>query len=197
MSAPTKPPRIAPGGRAELGAVTWTIMRVMARRYKATVPNMMLVLARHRRMFFPWLIFASRLMPNGTLPACDSELVILRVGHRYDSEYERHQHTPLARRAGLSDAVIAWTAGPVGGLEIPSPCGSIDSDRALLLANATDELLDSHTLSDDTWAQLSAIYREHQLIEFCMLVGHYAMIAGTLNAAGVPLDAEAGLNNLR
>ena len=43
-------------------------------------------------------------------------------------------------------------------------------------------------ISDDTWAALSERYNEQQLIEVPMLVGHYHMVAYTLNTLGVPLE---------
>src|SRR4051812_26409474 len=100
MSETPTRPRILPGGRREIGLVTWTVMRVLSKRTGGPVPNMMLVLAKHRKMFRPWLWFASTLMPYGSLPATDTELVILRVGSRCGSDYERLHHTPLGRAAG-------------------------------------------------------------------------------------------------
>ena len=197
MSVPSKPPRISPGGRAELGSFTWGMLWLVGKRFKGPMPNIMLVLGRHRKMFAPWLWFASRLMPYGTMPAEDSELVILRVGARCNCPYERHQHVPIAKRAGLREPIIAWTAEPVGSSEAPPEGCGIDAARAALLVGASDELLESHDLSDETWEGLAAIYEPHQLIEFCMLVGHYAMLAGTLNAVGVQLEAKVGLHNVR
>jgi hypothetical protein len=49
-------------------------------------------------------------------------------------------------------------------------------------------------IGDETWAALAARYDEKQLIEVPMLVGHYHMVAFTLNALGVQL--EPGLDGL-
>ena len=155
----------------------------------------MLTLGRHRRLFKPWLWFASRLMPNGTLPARDSELMILRVGTLCGSDYERHHHASLGAQAGLGPALIAWTAEPAG---TPAPAGEgMEAEHAELLVRACDELVETHTLSDETWAALGAAYAEHQLIELCMLIGHYAMLAGTLNAVGVQIEPGADVHKLR
>jgi alkylhydroperoxidase family enzyme len=190
-------PRIAPGGREELGRLNWVLLKLATKRTGGPIPNIMLTLGRHRRMFKPWLWFASRLMPYGTMPAEDSELVILRVGARCGSDYERHHHTNLGKQAGLGEAVIAWTAEPVGS-DTPAPdADGISGPRAEVLVRAADELLDTHTLSDVTWSELQSLYNEVQLIEFCMLTGHYAMLAGTLNAAGVQLEPGAGMPKLR
>jgi 4-carboxymuconolactone decarboxylase len=40
-------------------------------------------------------------------------------------------------------------------------------------------------ISDATWTALSERYDERQLIELPMLVGHYHMVAFTLNSLGV------------
>jgi len=43
-------------------------------------------------------------------------------------------------------------------------------------------------ISDPTWATLAATYDERQLIELCMVIGHYHLVAFTLNSLGVELD---------
>jgi len=169
--------RVAPGGRAELGAVNALLCRVIAWRFGTGVPHVFSTLGRHRRLFRPWLRFAARLMPGGTLPRADTELVILRTAVTCGSDYEWHQHVRLARRAGLTGEQIARVgAGP----DAP---GWTDHQRALL--RAVDELTGDRTLTDATWAELASGYDERQLIEVCQLAGHYAMLAGTLNALGV------------
>ena len=57
------------------------------------------------------------------------------------------------------------------------------------LMRAADELHERARISDDTWAALAEHYDEKQLIEVPMLVGHYHMVAFTLNTLGVPLEA--------
>lgn len=197
---PSSPPepRIPPGGRSELGLLNWTLLRIGTRRVGGgPIPNVMLTLARHRSLFRPWIWFASRLMPYGKLPAVDSELVILRVAARCGSDYERHHHTALGKAAGLGPEIIEWSAEPAG-TATPAPTGSgIDAARATTLMLAVDELLDTHDLADETWSTLAALYDENQLIELCMLVGQYAMLAGTLNALRTPLEAGEALHNLR
>lgn len=197
MSPADQPPRIAPGARSDLGLLNWLILAIGSRRLGGPIPNVMLTLARHRSLFRPWLWFSSRLMPYGTMPAVDSELVILRVAARCNSEYERVHHTALGKAAGLGDAVIAWTEEPAGSTVPPPSADGIDPARATLLVAAVDELMDTHDLADATWARLSAIYAEKQLIEFCMLAGQYTMLAGTLNALRVPVEANAGMHKLR
>jgi len=44
------------------------------------------------------------------------------------------------------------------------------------------------TLSDETWAAVRGELDERGAIELCLLVGHYEMLAMTLNALNVQLD---------
>ena len=54
--------------------------------------------------------------------------------------------------------------------------------------DAADQLTAAHDLDDETWAALRERYDDAQLIELCMLVGDYAMIAGVLKSLRVPLE---------
>ena len=40
-------------------------------------------------------------------------------------------------------------------------------------------------IGDELWAQLAGQLDEVRLIELCMLIGHYEMLAMTLNSLGV------------
>jgi AhpD family alkylhydroperoxidase len=116
-------------------------------------------------------------MPRGRLPRADTELVILRVAHRTDCEYEWRHHERMGRRAGLSTEQIARVRD---GAEAPG-----FSDRQQLLLRAVDELHDTHNISDQVWERLGAELSDVELIELCMLTGHYEMLAMTLNALRV------------
>jgi alkylhydroperoxidase family enzyme len=144
-------------------------------------PNVMTTLALHRGLFRPWLRFAGKLMPGGLLPRAESELLILRTAHNCGSEYEWGQHERLARAAGLSDEEIARVR------EGADAAGW--SERQALLLRACDELHADRKVSEATWAGLRPMLKDAELIEVCMLVGHYAMLAGTLNSLEVVPDA--------
>src|SRR6188472_3454439 len=99
-------PRIAPGSQEELGPVNSLITKGIGAAVGGPPPHVFTTLARHRSLFRRWLGFAGALMPGGVLPRADSELVILRVAHNCDSEYERFQHERLAVEAGLSQEEV-------------------------------------------------------------------------------------------
>lgn len=173
-------PRIRPGGRRELGLFGWWFCRFAARVWKVPQIHLFTVLARHRRLFWTWAPFAGVLLRRGRLAGQDTELVILRVGHRRDCAYELQQHRRIALTRGVDErtqaAIFAW----------PEAAGL--SDRQQTLLTAVDELLADRTIAADTWHELATHLDPRQLIEFVTLVGQYDALAMTLNTLGVPMD---------
>lgn len=170
---------------AERGAV-FRLLSLGARWFgRADVPDVIAMLHINRGLFWRWLWFASRLMPFGRLPAAAREKVILRVAWNTRSRYEWGQHVQIALASGVDDAaILRVTRGP----EACSDAG----ERALL--RACDEWFAGKCLSDATWAELAARYNAPLCIEIMLLIGHYEMIAGVLNTAGLtlepPIEAE-------
>ena len=174
------PPRINPGTSAQIGPVNNAITRVIGLGTGGKPPHVMTTLARHRGLFRKWLRFAGALMPGGILPRADTELLILRVAHLAGSEYEWHHHERIGRLSGLSAEEIARVRS--------GPDSEGWTERQRLLLRAADELLAERTIGDELWGELAGMLSEDELIELCMLVGHYAMLAMTLNALRVEPD---------
>jgi alkylhydroperoxidase family enzyme len=173
-------PRIAPGERRDVGWFTWAMAGISGRVTGTERPHIFLTLGRHPKLFRGWLRFAGRLMPGGTLPRRESELVILRVAHLQDNEYEFEHHVRLGRRAGVRPAdVVRVRSGP-------DAHGWSDRERALL--TAADELVTTGDVSDVAWQHLRAHLDEPQAIELLLLAGHYQMLAGVLTALRVQPD---------
>jgi alkylhydroperoxidase family enzyme len=107
-------------------------------------------------------------------------LVILRVAHNCNCEYEWRHHEHLGALAGLPEQVIA-DARKGADAEILNP-------RQSLLLRAADELHAEHTISDELWSALRGELSDRDLIELCLLVGHYEMLAMTINSVGIVPD---------
>jgi alkylhydroperoxidase family enzyme len=138
--------------------------------------NIFTTLVRHPGLFRRWLPFGGKLLA-GKLAARDRELLILRTGWLCRSEYEWGQHVLIGRDAGLSDEEIRRIK------DGPDAPGWSPVEGTLL--RAVDELHDRACISDTTWAALTEHYDERQLIEVPMVVGHYHLVAFTLNSLGV------------
>jgi alkylhydroperoxidase family enzyme len=145
----------------------------------APAANIFLPLVRHPGLFRRWLPFGGKLL-SGKLPARDRELLILRTGWLCQAEYEWAQHRLIGRSVGLSEEEIERVR------DGPDASGWEPFDAALL--RAADELHAEARISDMTWDALTTRYDERQLIEVPMVVGHYHMVAFTLNALKVPLE---------
>ncbi|HET6965324.1 MAG TPA: carboxymuconolactone decarboxylase family protein [Acidimicrobiales bacterium] len=145
--------------------------------------NLFLTLGRHRRLFLAWLHFAARLMPGGRLPRRDTEMVILRVAHLCGCEYERVQHTRLARRAGLDEADLARIERG------PDAPGWTDREQAILAA--VDALHRDDDLDWAAWSELRTHLDEQDCIELCLLAGHYRMLAATIKALRIQPEGPA------
>jgi alkylhydroperoxidase family enzyme len=175
-------PRIAPGTARDIGRVNAGIARAIGLATRGGPPNIFTTLARHRRLFRRWLRFAAALMPRGTLPRADTELVILRVAHNCACEYEWRHHEHIAQTVGLS-------AQHVDRVRAGADADGWSGRQALLLRTA-DELHADRTISDALWGELRPLLSDVELIELCMLVGHYELLAMTLNALRVEPDAR-------
>ena len=174
------PARIPPGGFRELGPVNWLFCKLAARRQHVPQVHLFTTLGLHRPLLFAWLAFGGYLLFAGKLSRMDAELIILRVGHLRDCEYELQQHRRLARSRGVDDALQAKI------FEGPDAEGLTDRQRVLI--TATDEFVITRSMSPETWAALSGIYSKAQLIEFCMLAGQYDALAATMATLKIPLD---------
>jgi len=178
-------PRIIPGDRAEIGLVNAAIARAAGVVTRGEPPRIFTTLGRHRGLFRRWLWFAGALMPGGKLPREETELVILRVAHNSGSDYEWSQHERMGRRAGLSEEEISRVRA---GAEAPGW-----SERRALLLRAADEMHEQRQISPELWGRLSRHLDEVLLIELCMLIGHYEMLAMTLNTLEVEPELPARL----
>jgi 4-carboxymuconolactone decarboxylase len=171
-------PRIAP---VELGDGDPSVQELLAPLGERSSSNFFRTLVRHPRIFKRWIPYGHVLL-NGSLPARDRELLVLRAAHRAQSSYEWSQHEPIALASGL-------IGDEIGRVRLgPDEPGWSDSDATVL--RAADELIDDHTLSDAIWKRLSERYDEQQMIEVPMVVGLYYSMGFALNTFGVQPEPE-------
>ena len=168
-------PRVAPVDRDDLDERGRAVLDALKRPDGEDL-RIFSTLAHHPKLLKRWSEFGGTLLYGGALPARDREILILRTGYRCDAVYEWGQHVEIGRACGLRDEEIERLAG---GIDSTWP----EPDR--MLARAADELHDDAVISDATWAALAQRYSVQQLIEICMVVGQYHLVAFTLNSLGV------------
>ena len=170
-------PRIHPLPPAQRDERTEELLRSLRADPDGADLNIFATLARHPRLLKRWSAFGGILLYGGELPGRERELLILRTGWNCRADYEWGQHVPIALDAGLTAEEVERVPGG------PEAAGWSDQDATLL--RAADELHDAARIGEATWRDLAATWSELQLIELCMVVGQYHLVAFTLNSLGV------------
>jgi AhpD family alkylhydroperoxidase len=181
MTNPLELPRVpVSSGVRDVGPINWVICRLGARGIRAPQFHLFNALSRHPALFWTWLPFSGVLLYWGRLSRQDAEVVILRVGHLRDCEYELQQHRRLARSRGIDAALqqLIFQGPDADGL----------SERQRVLLTATDEFVLQRAVTPETWTALSQQLNTRQLIEFCFLAGQYDTLAAAMNTLKLPMD---------
>jgi 4-carboxymuconolactone decarboxylase len=179
-------PRIPPLPPAQRDDRTEELLRSLRADPDGPDLNIFATLARHPRLLKRWSAFGGTLLYSGELPGRERELLILRTGWNCRAGYEWGQHGPIALDAGVTEDEVQRV--PAG----PDDAGWSEQDAVLL--RAADELHRDARIGDGTWASLAATWSEMQLIEVCMVVGQYHLVAFTVNSLGV--EREDGVQDL-
>ncbi|MEU3270347.1 carboxymuconolactone decarboxylase family protein [Saccharomonospora sp. NPDC006951] len=172
--------RIEPGRRRDIGIFASAVAAVIGRYSGTEPPKLFRVLGKNRRLFKGWLHFAGRLMPGGSLPRRETELVILRVAHLTGCDYEFAHHDRLGRTVGLTEGDIERVR------QGPAEPGWSPRERAMIAA--VDLLHHERDLDDRSWAALRAWLGEREVIELCLLTGHYEMLATVIATLRITPD---------
>jgi 4-carboxymuconolactone decarboxylase len=113
------------------------------------------------------------------LPPRLSELAILCTARFWTSQYEWHHHEAFARKAGLSDAVIAAVAAR---REPPFE----KADERAVWEFCTIFYRDK-AVDEATWRRAREVLGERGVVDLVGIMGYYALISITLNAFEVPV----------
>lgn len=181
---PVRIPPLPPEERDERTEALLSTMRAVPVHAsdEGTDLNIFATLARHPRLLKRWSDFGGTLLYRGELPERERELLVLRTAWNCRADYEWGQHVRIGHLAGLTSDEIAAVA-------TDDPADDPDwsaGDAALL--RAADELHADARIGEDTWAALAERWSDAQLIELCMVVGQYHLVAFTLNSLGVQLE---------
>ena len=147
------------------------------------LPNLLGLFGHHPKLTSSFMGFSGLILDEPVLDPRDRELIVLRVAFRTRCQYEWAQHLRIGREAGLTDAHLA--AVPHG------PAAPVWTAHERLLIEVTDELIDQHTLGDEHWAALAAVYDDRELLELLFTVGSYLCLALVLNTVDLPADATS------
>lgn len=142
--------------------------------------NVYRTMAHHPALLAAWEPLRNHVVKHTALGKTFSEIVILRAGFKFGSEYEWSHHVSRGRACGLSDDRIASMAGPLEEMA--------EDDR--ILASAVDMLVAEQTLSPRVQKQLLSLVGREGIFDLIATVGFYTTLACVLKSFGTPLDAD-------
>jgi 4-carboxymuconolactone decarboxylase len=116
-----------------------------------------------------YLLMTDYLRQKTSLPHRLNEMAILLEARLWDAQYEWWAHEPLARKAGLSDAII----DDIRAGKRPT---TMQPDEAIVYEVVT-ELLNKRQLSDATFASAKQTLGEQQVIDLVAVTGFYVMVS--------------------
>ena len=151
-------------------------------RISGQAPNVLATMLHHPALAGPFTIYGNVLLRKPAIGHRNRELMLLRVAWRTGAVYEWVHHALLASHYNVTQADIdaiaegkvapAWTA--------------VERD----LVVATDEMLDSYRISDDTWHRLAEHLNEKQLVEIPFIVGTYTCLAMAFNSWNLQVESH-------
>jgi 4-carboxymuconolactone decarboxylase len=126
-----------------------------------------------------YLLMTDYLRQKTSLPHRLNEMAILLEARLWDAQYEWWAHEPLARKAGLSDAIIE-------DIRAGKRPRSMQPDEAIVYDVVT-ELLNKRQLSDDTFGKAKQILGEQQVVDLVAVTGFYVMVSAVVIAGRIAI----------
>lgn len=168
--APLRLDEVSPEGQEQVDAMRAAFHIPESRPF----PDVSLITLRHPGMFRAQMVLGVELAANGTIPARERELAVLRLAWLARAPFEWSEHVDIGKVFGVTTEEVERVT------EGSSAPGWTEHEAALL--RAVEELLAVHCMSDQTWNTLAKTYNEMQMLEVPMLVGSYLMTAMQQNS---------------
>lgn len=132
-----------------------------------------------------YLMMTDYLRQKTSLPRRLNEMAILLEARLWDAQYEWWAHEPLARKAGVPEAIIS-------DIREGKRPASMQPDEAIVYDVVT-ELLNKRQLSDETFGKARQILGEQQVVDLVAVAGFYVMVSAVIIAGrvGIPNGAPA------
>jgi 4-carboxymuconolactone decarboxylase len=125
--------------------------------------------------FLAWQVAEEK---HTSLDARIRQVVILAVGAIWKSDYELYAHSAVARKAGLSETLIAQLCSGAEAAEM--------SDAERIAQRVATELTLSRRIKDDLFGEAQQALGLKGLVDLVQLVGAYQTVCGILNCFAIP-----------
>lgn len=138
--------------------------------------------AHHPALAEPFLNYNYYLLRSSTLPARLRQIAIMRVAWLRKSRYVWSSHLRTSLRAGLE----AQDFEPIKD----GPHAAYWNDQEKAVLHATDELVTTSNIENDSWQALSETLDRQQLLDFLFTVGTYLQISLVTNAIRIEREDD-------
>jgi alkylhydroperoxidase family enzyme len=144
------------------------------------------LVAHAESAFVPWLKLGGAILADLALDPALRELAILQVG-RLAARYEWDQHVPIALNVGVTqDEIDALDSGRV---EAFTP------ERQTVLKYV--QAFVSGAVDDGLHTAVAHHLSDREIVELCIVAGHYLGLARAMSALRIDPDPAAGPETLR
>jgi 4-carboxymuconolactone decarboxylase len=130
-----------------------------------------------------WWRLGDMLRNRTVLPQRLSELAIIVVGRRWNSQVEFHVHGAAAVKAGLDAAIVE-------AIRVAAPPPIQDAEEREVYELARQIQVNGEP-DDAAYAAILARWGERGVVELTALIGFYSMVSVALNAHRIPLPPGA------
>lgn len=110
----------------------------------------------------------------------EQELIILRMGYLYKSDYVWKHHVPVAKEYGTNEAEIE----AVKTASLPA----IFSTREYALLMLTDEMVAHRTIREEAWTKWNHVLKPSEMVDLISLVSQYVFFALLNNALQIEIE---------
>lgn len=139
-------------------------------------------LVHHPELARSYLSFNRYLLMSSTLPVRLRQIAIMRVAWVKKARYVWSSHLRTSLRNGLNGEEF----DPVKEGE----SAAYWNEEERIIIHATDELMATSDLSDETWQALSDFLDRKQVMDFLFTVGAYILCALVFNALRIEREDE-------
>lgn len=126
-----------------------------------------------------YLLMTDYLRQKTSLPHRLNEMAILLEARLWDAQYEWWAHEPLARKAGVPDAIIE-------DIRAGKRPATMQPDEAVVYDVVT-EILNKRQLSDETFNRAKQILGEQQVVDLAAVTGFYVMVSAVVIAGRIEI----------
>jgi 4-carboxymuconolactone decarboxylase len=126
-----------------------------------------------------YLLMTEYLRQKTSLPHRLNEMAILLEARLWDAQYEWWAHEPLARKAGVPDAIIE-------DIRAGKRPATMQPDEAVVYDVVT-EILNKRQLSDETFNRAKQILGEQQVVDLAAVTGFYVMVSAVVIAGRIQI----------